>query len=73
MGVKVGNDVYQITFEGFECSTVEQIAEDELRETDFFLDMPADAWKELLENIRANEGADSQSSSNQSTDVKLSP
>ena len=59
MGVKVGNDVYQITFEGFECSTVEQIDEDELRETDFFLDMPADAWKEFLENIRANEGADS--------------
>ena len=59
-GVKVGDKTFLVTFEGFECADVDQIEEDGLRESDFFLDMPADDWKDLLNNIKANGGADSQ-------------
>ena len=39
MGVKVGDAAFTITFEGFECTAVSSIAEDDLRSTDFYLDM----------------------------------
>lgn len=57
-GIKVDEDVFEVTFDGFECTDVKQIDDDTLRDSDFFIDMPLDRWHSLIENIRANSGAD---------------
>ncbi|HEX2173089.1 MAG TPA: hypothetical protein VHL09_11670 [Dehalococcoidia bacterium] len=58
MGVKVGDKLYRITFEAFEVAGVAEIGEDDLRDCDFYLEMPPDAWREMLSNIREHGGAD---------------
>lgn len=58
MGVKVGDRVFQITFEAFEVADVAEIGERAPRDCDFFLDLPAEQWREMLTNIRENGGAD---------------
>ena len=58
MGVKVEDQIYQVTFEAFEVADVAQIGEEDLRDCDFYLEMPYDAWKEMLTNIREHGGAD---------------
>ena len=59
MGVKAGDSAFAVTFEGFECAGVQAVDEGELRDLDFYIDLPAAEWRELLENIAANGGADS--------------
>ena len=59
MGVRVGDAAFAVTFEGFECAAVEAVHEGELRDLDFYLDLPPAEWKELLDNISANGGSDS--------------
>ena len=58
MGVKVGDEVFVVTFEAFECSSVRSGNEYDLINVDFFIEMESDAWKTMLENIRANGGAE---------------
>ena len=58
MGVKVGDEVFVVTFEAFECSGVRSGNEYDLINVDFFIEMESDAWKTMLENIRANGGAE---------------
>src|SRR3972149_2098605 len=58
VGVKVGAKVYELDFEAFECLGAKEIAEDELRDVDFWLESDAAGWKELLTNIKENGGAD---------------
>jgi len=58
MGVKVGDHIYQITFEAFECADVREIAAADLRDVDFWLELPYDGWKEMLESIRRHGEAD---------------
>ena len=58
MGVKVGDEVFVVTFEAFECSSVRSGNEYDLINVDFFIEMDSDAWKAMLENIRANGGAE---------------
>lgn len=58
VGVKVEEHVFRIDFEAFECADVTEIDETGLLETDFFLDLPAEAWVDLLKNIKSNNGAD---------------
>ena len=58
MGVKVGDEVFVVTFEAFECSSVRSGNEYDLINVDFFIEMESDAWKAMLENIRANGGAE---------------
>ncbi len=58
MGVKVGDRIYQVTFEAFECADVREIAAADLRDVDFWLELPYDGWREMLENIRSNGEAD---------------
>jgi len=57
-GVKVGNKIYELTFEAFECTNVREASENDLRDMDFWLEQPYDAWKEMLENIKRNGAAD---------------
>ena len=58
VGVKVGERVFRVDFEAFECAGVLEIDETGLPETDFFLELPPDGWVGLLRNIKSNGGAD---------------
>ena len=58
MGVKVGDEVFVVTFEAFECSSVRSGNEYDLINVDFFIEMESTAWRAMLENIRANGGAE---------------
>lgn len=51
-GVKVGKDVYVLTFEGQECTSVEKSAETELANVDFYMSMATSDWKKMLANIQ---------------------
>lgn len=58
VGVKVGDKIYQLTFEAFECTGVQEITENDLRDLDFWLEQSYDGWKEMLQNIRQKGAAD---------------
>ncbi len=58
MGVKVGEKVFVITFEAFECSEVKEGTEYDLIDADFFLEMGVDEWHDLVTNTKENDGAD---------------
>ena len=58
MGVKVGERVYVITFEAFECAEVREGTEYDLIDADFFLEMTVGQWQDLITNTRENNGAD---------------
>ena len=58
MGVKVGEKVYVITFEAFECTQVREGTEYDLIDADFFLEMTVEQWQDLVTNTRENGGAD---------------
>ena len=58
MGVKVGERVYVITFEAFECTQVREGTEYDLIDADFFLEMTVEQWRDLVTNTRENNGAD---------------
>ncbi|HEY8171483.1 MAG TPA: hypothetical protein VIH21_00225 [Dehalococcoidia bacterium] len=58
IGVKVGTKIYELTFEAFECTGVREAGENNLRDMDFWLEQPYDAWKDMLENIKTNGHAD---------------
>lgn len=59
VGVKVGDDVYVLDFDAFECAGVSQVEEHILVDVDFYLEMSAEDWQSLLTNVRENDGADS--------------
>ena len=58
MGVSVGERVFMITFEAFECVEVKEGTEYDLIDADFFLNMSIDQWQDLIINTKANGGAD---------------
>jgi hypothetical protein len=58
MGVKVGLRVFVITFEAFECIDVKEGSEADLDDLDFYLELSDPDWRELVENTKANGGAD---------------
>lgn len=58
MGVKVGSEVFLLTFRAFQCAKVEIGSDDDLFELDFYLEMSEDHWQEMLENIKENGAAD---------------
>ena len=51
-GVKVGNDVFVLTFEGQECISVEIRSDEDLAETDFYMHMQQHEWVDMLKNIK---------------------
>ena len=57
MGVKVGREVYLVTFEGFECSATAKGRESDLGDVDFYLEMPLADWRGMVRDIAANNGA----------------
>ena len=60
MGVKVGSRVFVIIFEAFECVEVREGTEADLDGLDFYLELSEADWRELVENTKANGGADRQ-------------
>ena len=60
VGVKVGEQVYVLDFDAFECAGVSQVEKYALRDVDFYLDMAPEAWRSLLTNVMENGGADSE-------------
>ena len=58
MGVKVGPRVFVIIFEAFECIEVREGSDADLDDLDFYLELSEADWRELVENTKANGGAD---------------
>src|SRR3972149_12232258 len=58
VGVKVGDKLYELTFEAFECEAAREIEERELRDLDFWLEQSPDEWRDMIENIKKNGSAD---------------
>ncbi len=54
MGVQVGNRIFEIDFEAFEVTTIKEIDAARAAELDFVLVQSADAWKAMLDDIKAN-------------------
>lgn len=55
-GVRVGDDLFSIRFEVYEC--VEVAEGGDPNELDFVLTAPLEVWSEMVENIATNRGAD---------------
>ncbi len=58
VGMKVGDQLLEVTFEAFECTAVREIEEKDLRDVDFWLEQSPEEWKEMLENIKQHGAAD---------------
>ena len=58
MGVSVGERVFMITFEAFECVEVKEGTKFDLINADFFLNMSTEQWQDLITNTRGNGAAD---------------
>ncbi len=58
VGVRVGDQLFEVTFEAFECTGAREIAESDLRDVDFWLEQSPDEWREMLENIKEHGAAD---------------
>jgi len=54
MGVQVGDRYFEVDFEAFEVSNVKEIDANRADELDFVLVQSADAWKAMLDDIKAN-------------------
>ncbi len=57
-GFKIAERVFVLTFDGVECSAAAEGDDGSLDDADFYLDMPADEWRDMVSNIAANGGAD---------------
>lgn len=60
VGVKVGDQIFLLNFEAFECASVSESDEDGLQEVDFYIEMTPEEWQNFLGNIKENAGADAQ-------------
>ena len=59
VGVACGERVFTVHFEGFECTDVVELDDElALEKTDFYLELHPDDWKDMIVNIRENDGAD---------------
>ncbi|OGO52250.1 MAG: hypothetical protein A2148_06315 [Chloroflexi bacterium RBG_16_68_14] len=58
VGVKVGAQLFEVTFEAFECTGAREIGEGDLRDVDFWLEQTPEEWREMIENIREHGSAD---------------
>lgn len=58
MGVKVGDKAYLVVFEGMECAEAREVDAATLVDADFYLNMEYAEWRDMIANIRDNNGAD---------------
>ncbi len=57
-GIKIGDAIFVLTFEGQECARAVAADDAALDDVDFYLDMSAADWHEMVANIRDNGHAD---------------
>jgi hypothetical protein len=62
--------VFILTFQAFRCERVQAGSDDDLFDADFYLEMEAEQWREMLENIKAHGGADARHTLN-TLDLRL--
>lgn len=70
MGIKAFSEVFIVTFQAFRCERVQAGTEDDLFEVDFYLEMAPQEWQEMVQNIKANDGADARHTLN-TLDLRL--
>ncbi len=58
VGIKVGDQIFEVTFEAFECVGAKKITENDLRDLDFWLEQSPDEWREMIDNIKQHGAAD---------------
>lgn len=60
VGLKVPDlqKYYVLTFEAFEVDNIRETTEAECEEVDFWLEMPYEKWREMIQNIRDHGKAD---------------
>lgn len=60
VGIKISDrdEMYMVTFEAFEVIGVKEARQSDLDSGDFFLELPYDSWKEMIQNIKMNGAAD---------------
>jgi hypothetical protein len=54
VGIQVGDKYYELDFEAFEVKNVAEIDAKRAEELDFVLVQSPEAWREMLEDIKAN-------------------
>ena len=54
----IGDHIYLLEFEGFECAEIKQIDRDDIDHVDFCLDMPLYEWVDMVNNIQQHGEAD---------------
>ena len=54
MGVQVGDRIFELDFDAFEVAAVKEIDQARAEELDFVLIQSPDAWKAMLDDIKAN-------------------
>ena len=55
VGIKVGDKLFQLDFEAFECTGVRRLTKEaELDECDFYLEQTPEAWTEMIRSIKTN-------------------
>jgi hypothetical protein len=57
VGIKVGDQMYRMTFDVFDIRDIRQITFDDLRDLDFYLEMEPERWQAMLDSIKEHNGA----------------
>ena len=55
--MKIGARNFLVVFEGLECAETREVDSGELESCDFYLEMAADDWVEMVRDIAENDGA----------------
>jgi hypothetical protein len=60
VGIKFSDrdEKYLLTFEAFEVVNVQEAKQADLEAADFYLELPYESWKEMIQNIKMNGHAD---------------
>ncbi len=57
VGVKSGEHMFRLTFDVFDITDIREIAFDDLRDLDFYLEMEPERWQAMIESTKQNNGA----------------
>jgi hypothetical protein len=60
IGIKVGDRAFRLTFDVFDIRDIREIAFDDLRDLDFYLEMEPERWQAMLQSIRQHGRAEGQ-------------
>jgi len=52
IAVKCGDSVFRLVFSAYSITSVEEIPESELGTVDFYLELPSEVWREMLQYIK---------------------